>query len=83
MFYVQPRTEEQQDKAESRLLKRQDQRKRKLEEAGIKYDFEAVAYVSLLPRRFFSTRASATEPTANSPCRKRSLRRLRHRACHG
>ncbi|EIW57716.1 RNA-binding domain-containing protein [Trametes versicolor FP-101664 SS1] len=39
-----PRTEEQQDKAESRLLKRQDQRKRKLEEAGIKYDFEAVAY---------------------------------------
>lgn len=54
MFYVQPRTEEQQDKAESRLLKRQDQRKRKLEEAGIKYDFEAVAYVSLSLHRGFS-----------------------------
>ncbi|OJT02435.1 hypothetical protein TRAPUB_7002 [Trametes pubescens] len=39
-----PRTEQEQDKAERRLLKRQDQRKRKLEEAGIKYDFEAVAY---------------------------------------
>ncbi|KAI0671896.1 hypothetical protein C8Q78DRAFT_972909 [Trametes maxima] len=39
-----PRTEEEQEKAEKRLLKRQEQRKRKLEEAGIKYDFEAVAY---------------------------------------
>ena len=35
------------EKAEKRLLKRQDQRKRKLEEAGIKYDFEAVAYVGI------------------------------------
>ncbi|KAI0787968.1 hypothetical protein C8Q74DRAFT_647087 [Fomes fomentarius] len=39
-----PRTEEETAKAEARLLKRQEQRKRKLEEAGIKYDFEAVAY---------------------------------------
>ena len=31
-----------------RLLKRQNERKRKLEQAGIKYDFEAVSYV-----RFF------------------------------
>jgi hypothetical protein len=29
-----------------RLLKRQNDRKRKLEQAGIKYDFEAVSYVS-------------------------------------
>ncbi|TBU24013.1 hypothetical protein BD311DRAFT_767293 [Dichomitus squalens] len=38
------RTEDELEKAEARLLKRQEQRKRKLEEAGIKYDFEAVAY---------------------------------------
>ena len=31
-----------------RLLKRQNERKRKLEQAGIKYDFEAVSYVSFL-----------------------------------
>ena len=46
---VQPRTEEELEKAEARLLKRQEQRKRKLEEAGIKYDFEPVAYVSSVP----------------------------------
>ena len=46
---VQPRTEEELEKAEARLLKRQVQRKRKLEEAGIKYDFESVAYVSSVP----------------------------------
>ncbi|CDO75163.1 hypothetical protein BN946_scf184866.g4 [Trametes cinnabarina] len=39
-----PRTEEEQEKAERRLLKRQEQRKRKLQESGIDYDFEAVAY---------------------------------------
>jgi len=39
-----PRTEEEQSKAEARLLKRQEQKKRKLAEAGINYDFEAVAY---------------------------------------
>ncbi|OCH93018.1 hypothetical protein OBBRIDRAFT_772212 [Obba rivulosa] len=39
-----PRTKEEQERAETRLLTRQEQRKRKLEEAGIKYDFEAVAY---------------------------------------
>ncbi|KAF9234628.1 hypothetical protein BU15DRAFT_65551 [Melanogaster broomeanus] len=31
-------------RAEKRLMKRQRERKRKLEEAGIKYDFDAVAY---------------------------------------
>lgn len=40
------RTEEERRKAEKRLIRRQEQRKRKLEEAGIRYDFEAVAYVS-------------------------------------
>ncbi|KAI0775046.1 hypothetical protein BD413DRAFT_669790 [Trametes elegans] len=40
------RTQEEQEKAENRLLKRQEQRKRKLADAGINYDFEAVAYVS-------------------------------------
>lgn len=30
------------------MLKRQAQKKRKLEEAGIKYDFDAVAYVCFL-----------------------------------
>ncbi|KZT73049.1 hypothetical protein DAEQUDRAFT_704041 [Daedalea quercina L-15889] len=39
-----PRTEEEQERAEKRLLRRQAQRKRKLEEAGINYDFSAVAY---------------------------------------
>ena len=45
----QPREEKDIEKAERRLLKRQEQRKRKIEEAGIKYDFEAVAYVSDSP----------------------------------
>lgn len=45
-FCVQPRTEEQERAAEGRLLKRQEERKRKLADAGIEYDFEAVAYVS-------------------------------------
>ncbi|OBZ72694.1 hypothetical protein A0H81_07703 [Grifola frondosa] len=44
VHHNKPRTEEEQEKAEQRLLKRQSQRKRKLEEAGIKYDFEAVSY---------------------------------------
>ncbi|KAH7928256.1 RNA-binding domain-containing protein [Leucogyrophana mollusca] len=39
-----PRTEESIQKAEKRLLKRQSERKRKLAEAGINYDFDAVAY---------------------------------------
>lgn len=34
------------EKAEDRLIERQDEKKRKLEEAGIKYNFDAVAYVS-------------------------------------
>ncbi|KIK96036.1 hypothetical protein PAXRUDRAFT_826421 [Paxillus rubicundulus Ve08.2h10] len=38
------RTEENIHKAENRLMKRQKERKRKLEEAGIQYDFDAVAY---------------------------------------
>ncbi|KAK0461427.1 uncharacterized protein EV420DRAFT_1531931 [Desarmillaria tabescens] len=39
-----PRTVEEQQKASKRLLKRQNERKRKLEAAGIQYDFDAVAY---------------------------------------
>jgi len=38
------RTELEQMRANKRLLKRQNERKRKLERAGIKYDFEAVSY---------------------------------------
>ncbi|GJE99922.1 RNA-binding domain-containing protein [Phanerochaete sordida] len=44
VLHNRPRTEDEQQKAEKRLLKRQAQKKRKLEEAGIKYDFDAVAY---------------------------------------
>ncbi|KAI0833663.1 hypothetical protein BC628DRAFT_1414410 [Trametes gibbosa] len=44
LAHNKPRTEDEMKEAERRLLKRQEQRKRKLEEAGIKYDFEAVAY---------------------------------------
>ncbi|KAI0087321.1 hypothetical protein BDY19DRAFT_1091876 [Irpex rosettiformis] len=38
------RTEEQREKVEKRLMERQAQKKRKLEEADIKYNFDAVAY---------------------------------------
>ncbi|TFK75148.1 hypothetical protein BDN72DRAFT_787740 [Pluteus cervinus] len=38
------RTQEEQGRANERLLKRQEARKRKLKEAGIKYDFDAVSY---------------------------------------
>jgi nucleolar protein 15 len=38
------RTEEERRRAETRLMRRQEERKRKLEKAGIRYDFEAVAY---------------------------------------
>jgi len=38
------RTEEEKDRVDRRLLKRQEQRKRKLKEAGIDYDFGMVAY---------------------------------------
>lgn len=41
---MQKRTPEEQAKAEKRLLKRQRERKRKLAEAGIEYDLEAVSY---------------------------------------
>lgn len=44
--YVQPRTEDEIKEAERRIIKRQNQKKRKMDEAGIKYDFDAVAYVS-------------------------------------
>jgi nucleolar protein 15 len=47
-FVAQHRTESEQMRTNKRLLKRQNERKRKLEQAGIKYDFEAVSYV-----RFF------------------------------
>jgi len=46
-LHDQPRTEEEQIHATKRLLTRQNERKRKLMEAGVKYDFEAVSYVSL------------------------------------
>ncbi|KAI0783625.1 hypothetical protein C8Q75DRAFT_725508 [Abortiporus biennis] len=51
-----PRTEEEQINAEARLLKRQAQTKRKLQEAGIDYDFDAIAYVCLssFPTMHFS-----------------------------
>ncbi|OSX57804.1 hypothetical protein POSPLADRAFT_1185789 [Postia placenta MAD-698-R-SB12] len=39
-----PRTAEEQQKAEKRLLQRQESKKRKLKEAGIKYDIDAVSY---------------------------------------
>ncbi|KAF9007625.1 hypothetical protein BDQ17DRAFT_1407471 [Cyathus striatus] len=39
-----PRTEEQKARAAGRLLKRQNQRKRKLQEAGINYDLDNVKY---------------------------------------
>ncbi|XP_006459118.1 hypothetical protein AGABI2DRAFT_201089 [Agaricus bisporus var. bisporus H97] len=41
-----PRTREQRVKANKRLIKRQSERKRKLEELGIDYEFNAVGYVS-------------------------------------
>ena len=43
---IKPRTEESIQRAEKRLMNRQEERKRKLAEVGIKYDFDAVAYVS-------------------------------------
>ncbi|KAK7062841.1 nucleolar protein [Paramarasmius palmivorus] len=43
-----PRTEEEQAKANRRLIKRQKQKQQKLEAAGIKYSYDAVAYVSAL-----------------------------------
>jgi nucleolar protein 15 len=39
------RTEEEKDRVDRRLLKRQEQRKQKLKEAGVDYDFDMVAYV--------------------------------------
>ncbi|KAF8905028.1 hypothetical protein CPB84DRAFT_1772215 [Gymnopilus junonius] len=39
-----PRTETQQARAAKRLLKRQQERQRKLKEAGISYSFDAVSY---------------------------------------
>ena len=46
-FVVKHRTESEQMRTNKRLLKRQNERKRKLEQAGITYDFEAVSYVGL------------------------------------
>jgi nucleolar protein 15 len=45
-----PRTEEGKARVEKRLVKRQEDRKRKLAEAGIEYDFEAVAYKKRKPK---------------------------------
>ncbi|TFK21160.1 RNA-binding domain-containing protein [Coprinopsis marcescibilis] len=49
------REEEDRENIAKRLVKRQNQRKRKLEQLGIKYDFEAVGYVShhLIPCPIF------------------------------
>lgn len=55
------RTVEDQVKATKRLLKRQDERKRKLENAGIKYDFSAVEYVGL----FALSESNASRPLRN------------------
>ena len=44
---MQERTDEEKKKVEGRLLKRQVQKKRKLEAAGIDYDLSKVGYVSL------------------------------------
>ncbi|KAF9448310.1 RNA-binding domain-containing protein [Macrolepiota fuliginosa MF-IS2] len=41
------RTEEERIKSNKRLIKRQNERKRKLETLGIDYDFDAVGYVSV------------------------------------
>ncbi|KAF8915176.1 hypothetical protein CPB85DRAFT_1411460 [Mucidula mucida] len=38
------RTQEEQEKVAKRLMKRENQRKRKIEAAGIDYDFDAVSY---------------------------------------
>ncbi|OJA11144.1 hypothetical protein AZE42_02380 [Rhizopogon vesiculosus] len=39
-----PRTDESMQRAEKRLIRRDNERKRKLAEVGIKYDFDAVSY---------------------------------------
>lgn len=39
-----PRTQESMRKAEKRLIQRENEKKRKLAEVGIKYDFDAVSY---------------------------------------
>lgn len=39
-----PRTQENMRKAEKRLIQRENERKRKLAEVGIKYDFDAISY---------------------------------------
>ncbi|EPQ52857.1 hypothetical protein GLOTRDRAFT_140451 [Gloeophyllum trabeum ATCC 11539] len=44
-----PRTPEEQEKAERRLLSRQDAKKRKLQELGIKYDLDEVSYKKSKP----------------------------------
>ena len=46
---AQSRTEDEKAKAEKRLLKRQKEKKRKLEAVGIDYDFSKVGYVSVIP----------------------------------
>lgn len=46
---VQPRTEEQRKRAESKLLKKQVDRQAKIRAAGINYDIGAAGYVSIYP----------------------------------
>lgn len=45
-YVMKERSEEEREKAEKRLVKRQAVKKRKLEAAGIEYDLEGVGYVS-------------------------------------
>jgi len=52
--FAQPRTKEQQVKAEKRLLSRQSAKKAKLAELGIDYQMEGVEYVSLNRSPFHS-----------------------------
>jgi nucleolar protein 15 len=51
---LQARTEEERSRVERRLIGRQNQRKRKLAEAGIDYDLDKAGYV----RVFFNFAAS-------------------------
>ena len=56
MFCVssQKRTEEEREAASKRLLRKQNQKKRKLEELGINYDIDSVGYVCLVPINSYS-----------------------------
>lgn len=54
MGFLQPRDEVEQARAEKRLLKRQEERAKKLKEMGIDYDIAAAGYVSALIQWYLS-----------------------------